>query len=212
MKQPYQQPARGRSPAWAAVIVGGALVVAVGMVAGAFVLTSGEGIGTGGHGRGTNRRGGRGVAGPSPAPRPDSFSFTGSHYSATLPAGWVQGDREKLASDGSYIQDTWTSPDASEELLIDESPGAPADPARSVVKIAGYVRRADETIYAIHNGVEYGGIVGSELDFRATSKPAERADFFFNLDNDGFAVLASTSDLETAQRLLDPLVGSLQIR
>ncbi len=137
--------------------------------------------------------------------------FEGSEYSATLPAGWIQQEREKPASDGSYVENTWTSPGGDEELLIDESPGEPADPATSVAKIASDVRGAGETVYSVRNGVEHGGIEGSELDFRASSGPPERADFFFNIGDNGFAVLASGYDLAAAQNRIAPLVSSLQM-
>jgi hypothetical protein len=52
---------------------------------------------------------------------------------------------------------------------------------------------------------------GSELDFRADSGLPERADFFFNIGDDGFAVLASGHGLEAAQERIDPLVSSLRM-
>ncbi len=138
-------------------------------------------------------------------------SFNGAEYSATLPAGWIQHDDEKLASDGSYIQNTWTSANGDEELLIDESPAEPANPARSVAKIASDVSQAGESIYATTNGVDRGGLEGSELDFHANSGLPERADFFFDVGDNGFAILASGYDLEAAQKRIDPLVSSLQM-
>ncbi len=115
--------------------------------------------------------------------------FEGSEYSATLPAGWVQQENEEPASDGSYVENTWTSPSGDEELLVDESPTHPADPARSLAKIAGDVRGAGETVYSATNGVRRGGVEGSELDFDAGSGLPKRADFFFNVGDNGFAVL-----------------------
>jgi hypothetical protein len=138
-------------------------------------------------------------------------SFQGTEYSATLPPGWIQQESEKLASDGSYIENTWISPSGDEELLIDESPGKPADPAQSVATIANGIREAGETVYAVTNEVERGGLLGSELDFRADSGLPERADFFFNVGDAGFAVLASGNDLSRAQARIGPLVSSLQM-
>jgi tRNA A-37 threonylcarbamoyl transferase component Bud32 len=137
--------------------------------------------------------------------------FEGSEYDATLPPGWVQLENEEPARNGSYIENTWTSPSGDEELLVDESPAEPADPAESAAKIAGDVRGAGETVYSVTNGVQRGGIEGSELDFRAGSGLPERADFFFNVGDDGFAVLASGHDLAAAQNRIAPLVSSLQM-
>jgi tRNA A-37 threonylcarbamoyl transferase component Bud32 len=137
--------------------------------------------------------------------------FEGSDYSATLPTGWTQGEREHVASDGSYVENTWTGPGGDEELLIDESAGEPADPAQSAAKIASGVRRAGETVYSVTNGVEYAGLEGSELDFRSGSGLPERADFFFNVGENGFAVLSSGYELAAAQNRIAPLIGSLQM-
>jgi predicted Ser/Thr protein kinase len=139
-------------------------------------------------------------------------SFVGERYSVTLPAGWHQYEREETASDGSYVENVWSSPDGSEEILIDDSPGAPAPPALSASKIGGGVEEAGEQVHAIRDGIFRGGIEGSELDFRADSDPPERADFFFNFGENGFAVLASAYDQATAQSLVAPIVSSLQLR
>jgi hypothetical protein len=50
-----------------------------------------------------------------------------------------------------------------------------------------------------------------ELDFHATSGLPERVDFFFNLGDNGFAVLSSGYDLAVAQSRIGPLVSSLRI-
>jgi serine/threonine protein kinase len=139
-------------------------------------------------------------------------SFVGDRYTATLPPGWQQYEREETASDGSYVENVWSSPDHSEEILIDDSPGEPAPPIVSVDKIGGGVEAAGEQVHAIRDNVFRGGIEGSELDFRADSDPPERADFFFDLGDNGYAVLASAYDQATAQRLLGPVISSLQLR
>jgi serine/threonine protein kinase len=217
-----------RSTGRAVAIISCALAVAAGLVVGALVLANRKGDGT--HTVVTRNARAKPQAGANAAaastsegkaPPDESTSvdveagapvaFNGTEYSATLPAGWIQQDKEKLASDGSYIQNTWTSPDGDEELLIDESPTEPADPTKSVAKIANDVGQAGETIYAVTNGVERGRIEGSELDFRANSGLPERADFFFNIGDAGFAILASGYDLEAAQERIDPLVSSLQM-
>jgi hypothetical protein len=138
-------------------------------------------------------------------------SFQGSAYSATLPAGWIQQENEKPASDGSYVENTWTSPSGDEELLIDISASSPADPAQSVAEIAGGIRESGQTVYSVTNEVERGGLIGSEFSFHADSGLPERTDFFFNIGDAGFAVLSSGYDLSAAQARIDPLVSSLQM-
>jgi serine/threonine-protein kinase len=222
-----------RSGARAAAIIVCALAIAAGLVTGALVLARGKG----GKSRTVITRraaaprrerttAAAAVTTTSSAPEEEGqdeestatdvavepLHFEGSEYSATLPAGWEQQESEKRASDGSYIENTWTSPDGGEELLIDESPAKPADPARSMAKIGGYVREEGETVYAEESEVERGGMLGSELDFHADSKPAERVDFFFDIGDDGFAVLASAGSLGAAQALVDPLVSSIQMK
>ena len=137
-------------------------------------------------------------------------SFEGKSYTVDLPAGWLQLENEKVASDGSYVENKWRSPDGAEEILIDESAGAPADPAESAATIGGDVAGAGETVYSITDGVVHGGVEGSELDFHADSGLPERADFFFNIGDAGFALLASGHDLARAQQRLDPVLTSLQ--
>ena len=154
---------------------------------------------------------GDGETSPRGAESGSPVSFDGTEYHATLPPGWEQQEREKVARDGSYIENTWASPDGEEELLVDESPTDPADPARSVAKIAADVRQAGENVFAVRNGVERDGIEGSELDFEAGAGLPERADFFFDIGDAGFAVLASGHDLEAAQERLGPLVSSLRM-
>jgi serine/threonine-protein kinase len=226
---PAQPPPRPRRRAGgrAVAIIGCALAIAAGLVVGALALADRHGAptrtvvtrstptteetSTGAAASSTPEEGtspNETSADPEAGP---PVSFNGAEYSATLPAGWIQHDNEKPAGDGSYIQNTWVSPDGDEELLIDESPGDPADPARSVTKIGNGVRQAGENIYAITNRVERGGLEGSELDFRASSGLPERADFFFNVGDNGFAVLASGYNLEAAQERIDPLVSSLQM-
>jgi hypothetical protein len=136
--------------------------------------------------------------------------FEGVGYAVELPAGWIQIENEKVASDASYVENKWRSPDGAEEILIDESAEAPADPAESATVIGEDVSGAGETVYSTTDGVVYGGVAGSELDFRADSGLPERADFFFNIGNAGFAVLSSGYDLTRAQERLDPVVSSLQ--
>jgi hypothetical protein len=137
--------------------------------------------------------------------------FYGNLYSATVPAGWNQEEFEDLASDGSYIENTWNSPDGSEALKIDMSPGEPQDPTESAEQIADGLEGAGETVYAINREVIRGGLLGTELAFSASSAPTERSDFFFNLGDNGFAVLGSAYNLATAQSLVGPVVRSLEL-
>jgi hypothetical protein len=138
-------------------------------------------------------------------------AFYGSFYTVTIPAGWVQEENENWASDGSYIENTWNSPDGSEALKIDMSPGEPSDPTESAEFIGEDLERAGETVYAINREVIRGGLVGTELAFSGDSGPPERSDFFFNVGDNGFAVLGSAYELRAAQSLIGPLVGSLRL-
>jgi hypothetical protein len=223
-------PAPRRSSAAAAAIVLCAVAVAGGLVAGALVLAE-EGGGDSSTVVRRSQPSSDSQAGPTTAaveeePREEetaeaagakvssssegSTAFDGALYSATIPAGWIQEEDEALASDGSYVENTWASPDGDEGLKIDESPGDPADPAESAAGIAADLAGAGETVHSVRDGVVLGGIVGSELAFRANSGLPERVDFFFNLGDDGFAVLGSAYDIETARRLVGPLVASIQ--
>lgn len=236
LRQPPPLPAprdRQSSSGRAVVIIGCAVAVAAGLVTGAVVLANGkdqsartvvtrrvtaprEEEAASAATAATKAEGTpeKETATENPPTRTEAaqpVSFQGTEYSATLPPGWIQQESEKLASDGSYLENTWISPGGDEELLIDESPGKPADPAQSVAKIGSGVREAGETVYAVTNEVGRGGLLGSELDFKADSGLPERADFFFNIGNDGFAILASGNDLSAAQARIDPLISSLQI-
>lgn len=138
-------------------------------------------------------------------------AFYGDYYSVTVPAGWVQEEFEEWASDGSYIENTWNSPDGSEALKIDMSPGDPQDPTESAEIIGEGLESAGETVYAINRDVIRGGLLGTELAFSSDSEPPERADFFFDLGDNGFAVLGSAYDLRTAQSLIGPVIRSLDL-
>jgi hypothetical protein len=146
----------------------------------------------------------------SPSTTESTTTFYGSLYSVEIPAGWVQEEDEAPASDGSYVENTWINPDGSEALKIDESPGHPADPAESAAGIAAGLRSAGEAVYAVTDNVDYGGVIGSEIAFRNDQGLPERIDFFFNLGGNGFAVLGSAYDLDTARALVGPVVSSLR--
>ncbi len=137
--------------------------------------------------------------------------FYGNLYSATIPAGWVQEEDETVASDGSYVENTWNSPAEDESLKVDMSPGEPSDPTESAEIIAEDLENAGETVYSLKEGVVHGGLIGSEVAFRSSAGLPERVDFFFDLGSNGFAVLGSAYDIGTARSLVGPLVHSLQL-
>jgi hypothetical protein len=221
--------ARRRSSAAAVAIVVCAIAAAAGLVAGALVLAGGKG----GDSRTVIRRAqpatgasasaattaaetepaaedeGEAAAGSSAAAA--TTRFHGGLYSVAVPAGWAQEEEEALASDGSYVENTWNSPAGDESLKIDESPGDPADPVESANGIGSDLSAAGETVYSVRHGVEHGGVVGSELAFRANEGLPERVDFFFNIGDNGFAVLGSAYDLEAARQLVGPVVASLEV-
>lgn len=218
-KTPPQKSGRGRSIA----IVLASVIVGAGLVLAALLATRESGSGsheaaatprTGGGERtvnGSESSAGEDAAQASGSTVPaEPTLFEGAGYTVELPAGWIQLENEKVASDGSYVENKWRNPKGGEEILIDESAEAPADPAKSAALIGEGVSNAGETVYSITNGVEHGGVEGSELDFRADSGLPERADFFFNIGNAGFAVLSSGYDLTKAQNRLDPVVSSLR--
>jgi Protein kinase domain len=221
---------RRRSSAAAVAIVACALAIAGGLVVGALVLGEGRG---GDSSTVVRRTAPATSASESPtttvteeeAPEGTSEEadaavssagaegttpFYGDLYSAAIPAGWIQEEDEALASDGSYVENTWSSPAGDEGLKIDESPGDPADPAESAAIIADDLRAAGATVYSVRDGVVRGGVIGSEIAFRGHSGLPERVDFFFNLADNGFAVLGSAYDIETAHRLIGPLVASIE--
>jgi predicted Ser/Thr protein kinase len=215
----------GGSLGRAVAIVGAALVIAGGMIVGALVVAQGKGHGAGntvvaravtttarapspktteGHGVTESSR-------EAPEPQEEWTSFDGPRYSVEVPATWTQTEEEQRASDGSYTENVWISPDGTEGILIDESPGNPADPAVSAANIAHDIRSAGETVYSVHDELMIGGIEGSELDLRTNSERPERADFFFNLGENGFAVLGSANSLSAAHDLIEPVVSSLSV-
>jgi hypothetical protein len=136
--------------------------------------------------------------------------FYGDLYTATIPAGWFQETDEEVASDGSYVENIWRSPDETESLKIDASLTPPEDPTASAEVIAEDLEGAGETVYAFNEDVVRGGVLGTEIQFHSSTGTPERSDFFFNLGGNGFAVLGGADDLGTARSLVGPLVSSLQ--
>jgi hypothetical protein len=136
--------------------------------------------------------------------------YYGNLYTATIPADWFQEADEEVASDGSYVENIWRSPDETESLKIDASLTPPEDPTVSAEIIAKGLEDAGETVYAFNEDVVRGGLLGTEIQFHSSSGTPERADFFFNLGGNGFAVLGGAYDLGTARSLVGPLVRSLQ--
>ena len=236
---PYDRPTaqmprpngRRRSSAAAAAIVACALATAGGLIAGALVLANGRS----GDSSTVVRRSQPASSAPtaptatteeealpeeetaedqrasvSSASEEGTTAFEGALFSAAVPTGWTHEEDEAAASDGSYVGNTWSSPAGDEELKVDESPGNPADPAESAAGIAVGLRSAGETVHSVTDGVVRGGMVGSEIAFRANSGLPERDDFFFNIGDNGFAVLGSAYDIETARRLVGPLVASIE--
>ncbi len=219
-RMPSEPPPRQRdgSGTRTAAIIGGALVLAAGLIAGALIF-NGKG---GGDSRTVVSRATTTVAETAPAPEaseevvtssaaassaPSEFQTAG--YSVAIPAGWTQTESEKVARDGSFVENTWSSPTGDEEILIDESAGEPAPPAESAEAIRTDLEAAEEHIYAVRDGVSKGDTYGSEIDFQASSGLRERADFFLDRGGSGFAVLASAEDQATARSLIGPLVSSL---
>jgi hypothetical protein len=209
---------RDGSGARTAAIIGGALVLAAGLIAGALIF-NGKG---GGDSRTVVNRATTTVAETAPVPEaskeaatssaaaasaPSEFQTTG--YSVAIPAGWTQTESEKVARDGSFVENTWSSPAGDEEILIDESAGEPAPPAESAEAIRTDLEAAEEHIYAARDDIFKGGTYGSEIDFQASSGLRERADFFLDRGGSGFAVLASAEDQATARSLIGPVVSSL---
>jgi protein kinase-like protein len=222
-------PGTRRSAAVAVGTVIGALAVAAGLVAGALVLAEGrdgdsstvvrQEASTGSSSVTVSAEGEPAEETSAPTEEEGAASsvgsearspFFGNFYSASIPAGWIQEEDEAWASDGSYVENTWSSPSGDEGLKIDESPGEPASPAESATNIAADLRAAEEAVYTVKHGVVRGGVLGSEVAFRANSGLPERVDFFFNLGDNGFAVLGSAYDVDTARRLIGPLIASIQ--
>jgi hypothetical protein len=209
---------RDGSGARTAAIIGGAVVLAAGLIAGALIL-DGKG---GGDSRTVVNQATTTVAETAPAPEASEEAATSSAaaasaprefqtagYSVAIPAGWTQAESEKVARDSSFVENTWSSPADDEEVLIDESPGEPAPPAESAEAIRTDLESAEEPIYSARDDVFKGGTYGSEIDFQASSGLRERADFFLDRGDSGFAVLASAEDQATARSLIGPVVSSL---
>jgi hypothetical protein len=152
----------------------------------------------------------------SPAPAPSGEGrvalvrqSTGD-YGLRVPAGWRREESDKPSSDRSYLENLWYSPTHESGLLIDESPGSSASPSTSAAKIAADLRQANEPIYYVRNDVTIGGVLGSELAFRANSARPERVDFFFNLGTSGFAVLGTASSQAEARALVHSVVPTIR--
>jgi serine/threonine protein kinase len=213
---------RDGSGARIAAIVGGAVVLAAGLIAGALILA-----GRGGSDSRTvvNRatttvaaaalspEAGEAAATASQSPRessPSSSEFQTAAYSVAIPASWTQTESEKVARDGSYVENKWASPAGGEEVLIDESASEPAPPPESAEAIRTDLEAAEEPVYSARDGLYKGGALGSEIDFEASSGLRQRADFFFDRGGSGFAVLGSAEDQATARSLIGPVVSSLR--
>jgi serine/threonine protein kinase len=222
---PHEEDARERhgSGARTAAIIGGAVVLAAGLIAGALIF-SGRG---GSDSRTVVNRATTTVAEPTADREPaDSAEaeatssqstadttpgeFQTAGYRVAMPAGWTQTESEEIARDGSFVENKWASPAGDEEILIDESVGAPSPPAESAEAIRADLESAEEPIYAARDDVFKGGAYGSEIDFQASSDLRERADFFFDRGGSGFALLASAEDQATARSLVGPAVASLE--
>jgi protein kinase-like protein len=229
-QMPSRAPGRRRSSIAAVAIVLGATAIAGGLIVGALVLAGGRGEDSSTVVRRTQQASATETTTTAEA-EPETTAeaeaegeeatssavdagareaFYGNFYTATIPAGWFQEEDEAVASDGSYVENTWSSPGGDETLKIDQSPGEPADPATSARTIAEDVRAAGRPVYYVRENVVRGGVVGAEFAFRSSSNPPERVDFFFNLGDSGFAVLGSAYDQQTAAGLVGPLVASLR--
>lgn len=230
---PTAPPPGRRSDAKAVAMVIGALVVAGGLVAGALALAGNDERGT--HtvvtrtsppvarpedtaAASTQDVGATVNEDPTTVEAPQHAAgeapgtvFEGADYSVTVPAGWHQEENEEVASDGSYVENVWTSPGGDEALLIDVSPGGAASTSKSVKHIGENVRTEGNLVYSETNGVIRGGVPGSELAYHADGERPERVDFFLNLGESGFGIIASGSDLDTARRRIDQVVSTLQV-
>jgi serine/threonine protein kinase len=224
-RRPAQAHDRGGLSGRTAAIIGGSVVLAAGLIASALIVSGGASKTTSRTvvDRGLTTTLSEPTEAEASAEEPTIESerapaattsaaneFFTSGYSVAVPSGWTQGESEKVARDGSYVENTWSSPSGDEELLIDQSAGEPAPPEESAEAIATDLQSAEEPIYATRDDVVKGGAVGSELDFEAKSGLRQRADFFFDRGDSGFAVLASAEDQATARSLIGPTVSSLR--
>jgi serine/threonine protein kinase len=125
---------------------------------------------------------------------PDTFvSFTGDHYSALFPEGWAlaasdveetYGFRSMFVNDSMYLNIDTTPKDQ-------RTPGG--DIAQSARDIAAGIGSASEV-----RSEDIGGLTMHSFTFR-NQQGVDSIDIFFEVDGDGYAVVAgSASDPNTA--------------
>jgi hypothetical protein len=143
---------------------------------------------------------------PDPEPGGGIATYEGATYSADYPADWsvVQSEVDK----GAYTETRLRSPDAGAIVLIDRTPGAPADPTLAAREVE--VQTAETSGYEriTFQPVELGGRPGFEWVFDLPS--GRRVDYFTTVDGVSFAVLGHGSDYATAEVVARQVAESLR--
>ena len=126
---------------------------------------------------------------PATGELPTSFvSFTGDHFSALLPEGWSlaardieesYGFRSQFVTDGMYLNIDTTPKEQ-------RTPGG--DIAQSARDIAAGIRTASEV-----RTEEVDGLTMHSFTFR-NNEGVDSIDIFFEVDGDGYAVVAGSAD------------------
>ena len=133
---------------------------------------------------------GQGADTSSAASEAGTTSYTTSHYTATIPAGWAQ--EEDAVDKGSYVESKWRDPQhPSDSILIDVTPHSSQ---QSPSEMAAPVH-ASLLAQKGYSEISYGpGDLGSGTSWKWVFRISgtKRVDYFFGQCSDDFAVLGTS--------------------
>jgi predicted Ser/Thr protein kinase len=135
-------------------------------------------------------------------------TYEAEGYTAEYPAEWRVGEDDVLKT--TFRRTSFLSPDDSQSVLIDRSPGADASPSDSAAEVeaqtsqtAGYRRISFEpTTVNGRDAFEWVFELGAD----------RRVDIFLAAGGDGYAVLGKGSDFDRVLEVARRVAGSIEPR
>jgi tRNA A-37 threonylcarbamoyl transferase component Bud32 len=141
-------------------------------------------------------------------PASDAGTYTASSYTAEYPAGW------KVAEDDvpktTYSRTKFVSPDKSQSVLIDHSPGADNPPSESAAAVEAATAKTPGYTRLSFDATTINGADAFEWTFELGS--TRKIDIFLTAGGDGYAVLGEGADFEKVIGYARDVAASIQPR
>jgi tRNA A-37 threonylcarbamoyl transferase component Bud32 len=141
-------------------------------------------------------------------PASDVATYTASSYTAEYPADWKVAEDDVLKT--TYSRTKFVSPDKSQSVLIDHSPGADNPPAESATAVEAATSKTPGYTRLSFEATTINGADAFEWTFKIGS--TRKIDIFLTAGGDGYAVLGEGADFEAVIGHARDVAASIQPR